>query len=127
MKKLVIYIAGPYRGRDAWQVEKNIRDAEDVSFHVLSRGHVPIAPHLLCRHFDRTLPDDVFLSGDLELLLRCDAMFVLPNYQSSKGTAVEIDFAGNHGKHVIYLKDTHVLSVANAILDLEFEIEKGAI
>lgn len=89
----VIYIAGPFRAANAWEVEQNIRLAEGVAFEVASLGYMPLCPHPMTRFFDGTLTDEFWLHGTLELMKRCDGMVVCGRWQSSAGCVGEIEKA----------------------------------
>lgn len=101
-RELVIYIAGPFRGRSAWEIEVNIRNAERLALEVWKLGMVALCPHCNTRYFQGELEDDAWLVGDLELLRRCDALLVGPGWQQSAGTRGEIDAAVTHGIPVFY-------------------------
>lgn len=92
---MIIYVAGPYRGN----VEANIANARKVAIAVWEAGHVALCPHLNAAHFEKdcTLGDNVYLSGDLALLARCDALVLCPGWQESPGTKQELNFAKLNG------------------------------
>lgn len=85
----VIYVAGPFRAANQWEQEQNIRVAEAISLAIWRRGAVALCPHLNTRFFSGTLPDKVWLDGDLELLERCDAIFLCSGWQDSVGARAE--------------------------------------
>lgn len=89
----VIYIAGKYRGPNAWAIEQNIRAAEDVAAKVWAAGMVALCPHANSRHMDGVTTDEVFLAGTLELMRRCDAVLLVPNWQDSAGARAEVEEA----------------------------------
>jgi hypothetical protein len=89
MKRYVIYIAGPYRGKNSWEVEKNIRNAEHYAFRLAEFGMVPLCPHSMYRYFDRTLNDEYWINATEMLLKRCDAVFLIPGWQNSIGATAE--------------------------------------
>ena len=91
--KRVVYIAGPFRGKDAWAVERNVRRAEELAYAVWAVGGVALCPHTNTRFFDGTLTDEIWLEGTLELLRRCDAVLLAPGWQLSAGTLGEIEEA----------------------------------
>jgi len=96
----VVYVAGPYRGADAWEVERNIRRAEAVSLELWRMGAAPVCPHTSTRFFEGALPDETFLRGDLVLLERCDGVVLVKGWESSEGTVAEIRHANKIGKPV---------------------------
>jgi hypothetical protein len=89
----IIYIAGPMRAPDAWQWEQNMRRAEEWSFWLMARGAAPICPHTMGRHFDRALPDHVFLGLDFAYIDRSDALLLIEGWPNSKGSCAERDYA----------------------------------
>lgn len=89
----VIYIAGPYRGRDNWEIEQNIRRAEALGLEVWRLGAAALVPHCNTRFFSGAAPDEVWLTGDLELLSRCDAVLLTEDWKRSSGARAEVEFA----------------------------------
>ena len=93
----VIYVAGPFRACNSWEMECNIRRAETVALDVWRAGYVALCPHLNTRFFQGTLPDETWLKGDLEMLSRCDGMVLVAGWEGSAGTIEEIKYARNYG------------------------------
>ncbi len=85
----VVYVAGPFRGPNAWEVEKNIRAAECLAYEVSGLGAMPLCPHTNTRHFNGTRYDEFWLEGTLELLRRCDAAIFTVDWQRSSGARAE--------------------------------------
>ncbi len=98
----VVYIAGPYRGPNAWDIEQNIRRAEELSLEVWKIGAAALCPHTNTRHFQGAAPDDLWLEGDLEMLRRCDAVLMVPGWQRSQGALAEREEALVRGLQVFY-------------------------
>lgn len=86
-KKEVVFISGPYRG----DVKKNIAHARAASVRLWKAGFVPLCPHLNSANMDGECPDEVFLEGDLELLRRCDSIYMLEGWHRSSGSKAEWD------------------------------------
>lgn len=93
----VVYIAGPFRGPNAWEIEQNIRRAEEQALLVWRLGAAALCPHTNTRFFQGAAPDDVWLNGDLELLARCDAVYAITGWLASSGARAEVEFAQEHG------------------------------
>lgn len=89
----LVYVAGPFRASNAWDIEQNIRRAEEISLEVWRLGAAAICPHTNTRFFQGAAPDKVWLEGDLEILRRCDYVVLAPNWESSSGTLAEIEEA----------------------------------
>jgi nucleoside 2-deoxyribosyltransferase len=90
----VAYVAGPFRAPNAWEIEQNIRRAEEVALEVWrTPGWCAICPHTNTRFFQGAAPDKIWLEGDLEILRRCDAIVLTKNWQKSSGTRAEVKLA----------------------------------
>lgn len=85
----VIYIAGKFRGKHSWEIAQNVYIAELHAAAVAQRGAVPLCPHTMYRNYQGLLPDIFWLSGTMELLRRCDAIFMIPGWQMSLGACGE--------------------------------------
>ncbi len=85
----VIYIAGPFRASNAWDIEKNIRRAEEAALEVWRMGAAVVCPHTNTRFFQGAAPDHVWLSGDIEILKRCDAVLLIDGWERSTGARAE--------------------------------------
>lgn len=93
----LVYVAGPFRGKNHWEVECNIRRAEALSLEVWRSGVAVICPHTNTRFFDGAADDRVWLEGDLEILKRCDAVVVTLDWERSSGARAEVDLAKTLG------------------------------
>lgn len=98
----VIYIAGKYRGANAWAIEQNIRAAENVAARVWAAGHVALCPHANSRHMDGVASDEHFLAGTMELLRRCDAIVLINDWKNSSGAVAEATEANRLGLPILY-------------------------
>lgn len=98
----VVYVAGPYRAVNAWEVEKNIRRAEELSLKVWHYGMAAICPHANTRFFDGAEPDELWLRGDLAILAKCDAILLTEDYHKSEGAKKEESEARKIGIPVFY-------------------------
>lgn len=109
-KIYVIYVAGPYRGPDNYAIHRNICDAEKWALKLWQAGLAVICPHLNTAHFQGAAPDHIWLDGDLELMRRCDAVFMVPGWNRSTGATVEHGEAARLGMPIFYeddLQDDH--------------------
>jgi len=96
----VVYTAGPFRAKNGdsdpknKEVQKNIQHAIDVSKKLIKNGILAMCPHANT-HFEMpngTSPE-IFLHGDLKLIMSCDAILMLDRWWESEGARVEGDFA----------------------------------
>lgn len=97
----LIYIAGPYRAPCAVKTQRNIFRAEQFGKRVLRelKGWFPIIPHMNTAlwDFDETLrdvTDDVYLAGTLEVMRRCDAVFVFGDSEGVRAEVLEAEKLG---------------------------------
>jgi len=87
----VIYIAGPYRAKTPFDIEQNVRRAEEWSLNVARAGGVPLCPHTMNRFFYEAegLTEDFVMSGCLALLERCNGALFIPGWEASEGARTE--------------------------------------
>jgi len=87
----LVYLAGPYRGRSEWDVHTNIQQAEWYAAEITKRrGDLfCVTPHKNTAYMGGLQPDKYFLDGTLELLRRCDYIYLLPNWETSAGAVAE--------------------------------------
>lgn len=98
----VVYVAGPFRGPNSWEIEQNIRRAEALSLEVWKLGAAALCPHCNTRFFQGAADDSVWLDGDLELLARCDSVLMTPDWERSSGARTEHEFAKSRGIDIFY-------------------------
>ena len=107
MSPPLIYVAGPYRANNAWDVEQNIRRAESLAFTLALAGAYPITPHANTRgYFECAQSDPLFwLGGTLELMRRCDAIALLDTWGNSSGAMAEHEEARRLALPILYPTD----------------------
>lgn len=98
----VVYVAGPFRGANAWEIEENIRRAERLALEVWKMGFAVICPHANTRFFQGAAPDKVWLDGDIELLRRSDIILMTEDWDRSSGARAERAYAYEHRIPVVY-------------------------
>lgn len=97
----IIYVAGKYNGKTYSEIDDNIRKAEEVPIKLLAAGWCVITPHKNYSHYEiygaiyESLDYKYFMQCDLEILNRCDALFVMTNSVDSPGAKEEIEFASD--------------------------------
>jgi hypothetical protein len=97
---MLIYITAPYRANTRDGIKANINAARNIAGECWLKGHdVIICPHANSSFLDEVtgLPDGFWLSTSLNLLKRCDAVVVTPDWETSQGTATEIEYAKQEG------------------------------
>jgi hypothetical protein len=93
----VVFVSGPYRGN----ISENIRIARQHAEMLWAKGYAVFCPHLNSAHMDGCAPDKAFLDGDIEILSRCDAIYMLPGWEQSEGARSEYAHALLHGIEVL--------------------------
>jgi hypothetical protein len=93
----VIFISGKYRG----DIDTNIETAKKAAIKLWQAGYAVICPHLNTAHFDGLCPDSVWLAGDLEIMKRCDAIYLLSNWIESEGAIKEAEIARQMGLEIM--------------------------
>ena len=80
-----------------------------ISVNLLRSGFHVITPHKNTagyeKYEDGNLTYETWLKLDLDILSRCDAIYVMVNSEDSQGVKKEIEFARAMGMPVIYEAD----------------------
>jgi hypothetical protein len=106
----LVYVSGPYSSRLAYQKQININRAWEASLDLWSiPGVYAICPHTntmqmdgICSWSDPEEDYKKFIEADLDLLGRCDAIFMLRGWNNSKGACRERERATQLGLRVFY-------------------------
>ena len=101
----VIYVAGAYRANSLNGVWDNIMHARAVARQLWIDGWAVICPHANSIFMDGEETDGLFLKGDLEIVRRCDAIYMLTNWEQSEGARGEYELARNLDLEV-YFEET---------------------
>ena len=125
----IAYIAGPYRGKTKEDIEKNIRDAEQIAQRFWKMGHAVICPHMNSAHFDGIVPDKNFLNGDKEILKRLipgvDFVVLMIGWKNSAGARAEAELAANLGLRIIDLDALENKQLQNENKQLDNKTEQA--
>src|SRR4051794_37208641 len=98
----MVFVAGPYRAPDEWEVERNIRRAEALALELWRLGLSVICPYKNTAHFGGAAPDQVWLEGAKEAVRRCDAVVCTPDWERSEGARGEVELANELGMPVFF-------------------------
>lgn len=101
----VAYISGKYRGKTIAEIEENIALARRAAKKLWKDGYAVICPHMNTAFLDGVVADDRFLEADIEILKRCDVVFMLPNWRQSEGAKKERECAHGRMMPVLYLSE----------------------
>lgn len=102
---MLYYICSPYRAATKEEVEKHIEYAKELTSTVLLHGQSAVTPHLYITNcLDDSDPEErkLGLEASLEILKKCDVVFVGQKFGISEGMAVEIKEAEKLGIPVFY-------------------------
>lgn len=101
---VLIYVAGPYSGTPN-QIISNIARAEKISINLIRNGFNVYTPHKNCSGYEVYEDDDITVSTwytmGLDILSRCDAIYVMSGSEDSSGTIAEVEFAQGNGVTVL--------------------------
>ncbi len=112
----LIYIAGPFRGTTPWDVAENVRAAERYGLAVAKGGAYPVIPHANTQHFDKQMSDHFWINGTMALMLKCDAVAFMPNWEESEGAKAEARECEKVGMTFRFCKDESDAETFAAIL-----------
>uniref|UniRef100_A0A6M3L308 DUF4406 domain-containing protein n=1 Tax=viral metagenome TaxID=1070528 RepID=A0A6M3L308_9ZZZZ len=98
----VIYVAGKYRADTRSEIGLNILRAEKVAKRLWSEGWAVVCPHANSAHFDGVVADRCFLEGGIEILTRCDSIYMMKGWQDSYGAMAEHAVAMELDMEIIY-------------------------
>lgn len=98
----LIYVAGPYRAPTPNGVHVNIQRARRAAVKLWNEGWVVLCPHMNSANMEGLDDHEMFLQGDIVMLLRCDAIYMLKGFESSLGATEELRVATGTGLEVFY-------------------------
>jgi len=105
----LVYVAGPYSPLLGRSTERNIEVAQEWAVKLYKAGWSVITPNLNSPsgRFLEELPatHDFWLPRDIAILARCDAIFMLPRWQESKGAVEEHHVAQGLDLEILYHSD----------------------
>lgn len=99
-----VYISGPITDPQTGKPAENARELfAQAERQVASFGHEPVNP------FNNGLSDDStyeeHLCRDIFMLLGCDAIYLLKNWNNSMGARIEANIATERGMEILHQPD----------------------
>lgn len=98
----VIYIIGKYTDNTRLKIRQNINKAEYESLKLIDEGYCTIVPHNNFRGHEQFAGYDYVMRECYELIKRSDAVYIMKNHTTSKGSLREIKFAKKLKKEIMY-------------------------
>jgi hypothetical protein len=99
MTQIKIYISGKITGLEFEKAFYLFYKAEKL---LQSQGYSVVNPMKLPHEHDKSW--ESYMKEDLKAMLDCDSIYLLPNYNDSKGALIEKELAELLGLDVIYEK-----------------------
>lgn len=96
-----IYIAGKITGLDRNEIQVKFATA---SVNLKKQGHETFVPCVLPDYPDVSHED--YLHICYAMIDICDAVYMLKDWQQSKGARMELQYAADHRKKIIYEDET---------------------
>jgi hypothetical protein len=93
------FMTGPYHqySTSGLTIAQSITIATDHAKALWAAGVPTICPHTNTAHFDKIAPHSVFVRGCIEMIVRSDMVFMLPNWELSPGSLAEMEAANRYG------------------------------
>ena len=105
----VIFVSGKYKATTENGVYENIQHARREAHKLWEEGWSVVCPHMNTAFMGDN--DDLkYLDGDLEILRRCDAIYMLNGSEYSLGAIEELKLAKELGLEIIQEGDYHAPS-----------------
>jgi len=124
---MLVYVAGPLRPKGEQTLEGNLKIAKDIAYELWTKGFAVICPHANTILNDEAMDFKetsgvCWLKGDFEMISRCDAVVVCPDYYLSKGTIEEIAYANKRDIPVYYYPNIPQISTTETKYPKQCEI-----
>lgn len=87
-----VYVSIPISGRNIHTV---MIESEKVKEYLSRLGHTPVTPFDVCPETNQ--PYAYYMGRDIEALLECEAIYLCPGWQESKGCRAEAAVAEIYG------------------------------
>ena len=101
----MIYVAGPFTGKNPWDTHCNVVQAEQHAARVAKAGGVPLCPHTNTKNFVGIQTEEFWYNATMRLMLSCDAVFccnvIGTNGTESPGTLTELKICEQLGIPVL--------------------------
>ena len=92
-----VYISGRFSSPDSKVREKNIRLADKYALKIWKMGFDVFCPHTMTQSWVGKVKYWEMIMSDLNWLAICDAVFLIPGWQKSRGARIEARVAKDLG------------------------------
>lgn len=120
----LLYVAGPYSANETHTEEDHIRMAEEVSIQLIRNHFHVICPHKNTSGYEKYEDDninfDTWIAMDLNILKRCDGLYLIDGWEKSKGSITEAKYAYNN-KMLMFTE--HFYPIDTFTLDIFFDVK----
>ncbi len=93
----LLYVAGPYSANETYSEQDHIKRAEQASIQLIKQGFHVITPHKNTdgyeKYEDGNITFDTWIEMDLNILKRCDGIYLFGEYKKSRGSMIELNCA----------------------------------
>ena len=92
----IVYVSGPYTASNYRATHRNIEVAEQYTESLWKLGFGVMCPHSNTKHMELRAPKvpyEHYMELDLKLIESCDAIFMLPGWEDSRGSNLEMEHA----------------------------------
>ena len=89
----VVYLASPYSANTDWDKWCNIRNAHKAAKEIWQHNMACLSPCSNTAFMGGDIKEQIFLDGDIEMLKRCDAIFMNEGWSKSNGCIAEKSYA----------------------------------
>jgi hypothetical protein len=102
--RTLVYVAGPYTDMHPAGIERNIKKAEEASIRLVRAGFDVITPHKNTAGYEKyaDITYEYWLDMCLNILARCDMLYVMKGSRLSRGVGMEVEFARKHNIGIIF-------------------------
>lgn len=98
----VIYVAGKYNDKNHFERRENVNYAARYAKELWKKGWAVICPHKNTNNFEYLNIDVDWVKRDLEIVRRCDAIFMTPTWKDSSGSKKELYVAQENDLDVYF-------------------------